>query len=298
MEKENGITLVALIVSIIVLLILATVSISLVINNGIIDKAESAVNKYLEGEICEQIKIAYLECQTEKLSNSSVDEELFIRDSLKEKLKDESLSVKVKNGKVTVNTLVKGENKTYIFKVSSGEAYEYKDPFDYGTKTKETLVPGDDITLGTEKFRVFYNQDGVIKAMPWYNIELKTDNPKQSISAGTTSFSQTKYWIKGNDEVDMNDNSNYIQKYIVAYKAVLEKTGTENIIIRVAKYSELNVEEIIATIKNPSQTGTYWLGSGSSGKDIHLRIVSNDGSFSTTNYYSPAGVRPIIIIEY
>lgn len=45
-EAKIGITLVALVISIIVLLILATVSISLVINNGILDKAKYAVNKY------------------------------------------------------------------------------------------------------------------------------------------------------------------------------------------------------------------------------------------------------------
>lgn len=42
-KKENGITIIALIVTIVVLLILAGVSISLVINrNGIISKAEVA----------------------------------------------------------------------------------------------------------------------------------------------------------------------------------------------------------------------------------------------------------------
>ena len=39
-----------LVISIIVLLILATVSINLIINNGILDKAKLAVDKYSEGE--------------------------------------------------------------------------------------------------------------------------------------------------------------------------------------------------------------------------------------------------------
>ena len=59
MKIENkGITLVALIITIIVLLILATVSISLVINNGILDKAQHGVDKYSEEEELEQIKLA------------------------------------------------------------------------------------------------------------------------------------------------------------------------------------------------------------------------------------------------
>ncbi len=56
--KNKGITIVALIITIIVLLILATISISLVINNGVLDKAQHGVDKYSEEEELEQIKLA------------------------------------------------------------------------------------------------------------------------------------------------------------------------------------------------------------------------------------------------
>ena len=56
--KNKGITLVALIITIIVLLILATVSISLVINNNVLDKAQHGGDKYSEEEELEQIKLA------------------------------------------------------------------------------------------------------------------------------------------------------------------------------------------------------------------------------------------------
>lgn len=47
LKKENGITLVALVVTIVVLLILAGVSISLVLNqNGVINKAKDARDQY------------------------------------------------------------------------------------------------------------------------------------------------------------------------------------------------------------------------------------------------------------
>ena len=45
-------------ITIIVLLILATISISLVINNGVLDKAQHGVDKYSEEEELEQIKLA------------------------------------------------------------------------------------------------------------------------------------------------------------------------------------------------------------------------------------------------
>ena len=62
-NTQRGITLVALIITIIVLLILAMVSISLVMNSGIIDKSKSAVDKYSGEEIQEQLKLAYSEWQ-------------------------------------------------------------------------------------------------------------------------------------------------------------------------------------------------------------------------------------------
>ena len=63
MQGQKGITLVALIITVIILLILATVSINLVINGGIIDKTKSAVDKYSEEEELEQIKLAVISAQ-------------------------------------------------------------------------------------------------------------------------------------------------------------------------------------------------------------------------------------------
>ena len=52
--ENRGITLIALIITIIVLLILAGVSLSFVFNGGILDKAQMAVNKYEEASKNEQ----------------------------------------------------------------------------------------------------------------------------------------------------------------------------------------------------------------------------------------------------
>ena len=63
LTSNKGITLVALIITIIVLLILAIVSISLVMNGGIIGKSKNAVDKYSEEEVKEKIALAYQEYQ-------------------------------------------------------------------------------------------------------------------------------------------------------------------------------------------------------------------------------------------
>ena len=54
-KQERGITLIALVVTIVVLLILAGVSISLVLNNnGVISKAKDAKNQYAEAQTNEE----------------------------------------------------------------------------------------------------------------------------------------------------------------------------------------------------------------------------------------------------
>ena len=60
MKKQNGITLIALVITIIVLLILAGVSIAtLTGENGILSKAETAKMETDEGKIIEEIKLGY-----------------------------------------------------------------------------------------------------------------------------------------------------------------------------------------------------------------------------------------------
>lgn len=70
--KENkGITLLALVITIIVLLILAMVSISLVMNTGIINHANNAVINYKEAEENEQKQLNVIEDEMEKYTENA-----------------------------------------------------------------------------------------------------------------------------------------------------------------------------------------------------------------------------------
>lgn len=61
LKSQNGITLVALVVTIIILVILATISISLTVNSGLIGRAEKARNIYANDQaqfnLIEQVAI-------------------------------------------------------------------------------------------------------------------------------------------------------------------------------------------------------------------------------------------------
>lgn len=67
MKKSNGITLIALIVTIIILIILAGITISILIGeNGVIDKADKAAKKYFVAKIQEEVNLAQMDKMSEK----------------------------------------------------------------------------------------------------------------------------------------------------------------------------------------------------------------------------------------
>ena len=94
MYNNKGITLVALIITIIVLLILAMVSISLVINSGIITKTKTAVDKYSEEEMIEQIKLANQEYQMAQFTGTNLSAVDFIKGRLEEIYENVTVSPK------------------------------------------------------------------------------------------------------------------------------------------------------------------------------------------------------------
>ena len=117
MKGNKAITLVALIITIVILLVLATVSISLVMNDGIIDRANKGVNKYSEGEIEEQIKLAYQEYQMHKYSDSTQQTLLeFIHSKLDELYGENNVEIK---GVDTLIIKMTNGDKKMAFQLSS-----------------------------------------------------------------------------------------------------------------------------------------------------------------------------------
>ena len=95
-KSQKGITLIALVITIIVLLILASVSIAMLTgNNGILQKAETAKESSAEAEGEEKINLAILAVKTQ--TNGGFDQEL-----LQKELKKYGL------------TGTKGENETTV----------------------------------------------------------------------------------------------------------------------------------------------------------------------------------------
>lgn len=57
MKKQNGITLIALVITIIILLILAGITIASLQNSGMFGKSKNAVNSYKNSENEEQVRL-------------------------------------------------------------------------------------------------------------------------------------------------------------------------------------------------------------------------------------------------
>ncbi len=125
---NSGITLVALVITIIILLILAGISISSLTGNGLFKKAEDAKHKTERMEIIEKARMDIFEKQTDNLGN-------FTENELVEILKkygDLSSTEKTILGE-TLTT----KDKEYEIKVSE----IYNKPFESNTVTFKIIVP-------------------------------------------------------------------------------------------------------------------------------------------------------------
>ena len=150
---------------------------------------------------------------------------------------------------------------------------------DFGEKTASTIEAGEDLTIGTESFRVLSKSASEIIAVPFYNITLVTPEensgayPEQTDgdTGNTTAFSSTNYWTTGTDTIAMTDSRNYIQKYITAYSTKLSNATNGKVTARVARYSEMSASGVTGAIRNPGQKRFFWLGSGGPGIASNVR---------------------------
>ena len=77
MKKQKGITLIALVITIIVLLILAGVAISAIVSDdGIINKADSAKKETVKGDIKDRLHLAVQELTIDTLGDEITKEQL------------------------------------------------------------------------------------------------------------------------------------------------------------------------------------------------------------------------------
>ena len=213
LKGNIGITLISLVVTIIILLILAGVSIAtLTGNNGILKQAKDAKNKTEDVDIKERIEMSMQSCLIRSYTDDN--NKLISSEELKDQLNDDGLN----NIDVTGNSnlvVTTSNKKSYIVK-QNGEVLE--------NNIDAILVQGDyinynsDSLSGGENWRVFYKDNGIVNIV--------ATNPTEIVQAtnnGVTEESEEK---------------------AREFEELLKTKRTEKIVVKVGKDSKYG-EEIV-----------------------------------------------------
>lgn len=243
--KENkGITLVALVVTIIVLLILAGVTIALVLGqDGIFSKAEVAAEKTNESQELDQVRLAVLEART----NSLVD-----KTDLKTEL-EKSIN-KVYPG-ATVEQTGEGEDISYTITLPNGNQYIVEANGNV-TKGGTTIPPTGDTTTEVDSVKIpegFHHVEG----------DTKEDGIVVADSTGNFEY----VWIP----VTKDENGNPTEPYVATNGELngkviqLQRTGSSSYTEDTkenhnSSYENAIAEDITAFKESVAQNGGYFLG--------------------------------------
>ena len=290
LKNEKGITLVALVITIIVLLILAGVTLSMVMGeSGIFGKANSAKEKTQLSNAEETIRLAVLENQVKSVSG----EVALTNDQLKEEI-----AKKLTEQGYTVS----GSTVTYY----GDKKIDIENYLEKESKTYTAYNVGDQVTVGGENFYVIKaSSASEEKATLLAEKNIDTTTMKQSDSANTIAFSSTNYWSSIEGIIypyNLNNTATSADTDAIAIaKAYGTAKGGEGRLMTVDEVVALGGDKENSTTENcPSwiNSSNFWLGSAYSTGNV-WRVYGNSSrwGFSGFGNSNVCGVRPVIEIS-
>ena len=287
-KNEKGITLVALVITIIVLLILAGVTLSMVMgDSGIFGKANSAKEKTKLSNAEEIIKLAVLENKVNKASGDTA-------------LSDDELKAEITKKLTEQGYTVDGSNVNY----DGDKTIDIEDYLDK-ENSSDTYNVGDKVTVGGEGFYVLKNNEDKLTLLAEKNLD--TTNLQQSDNANNIKFSSTNYWTSLDTEIKYPYNINSLDTssdtdVIAIARAYGRKKGGEGRLMTLDEVVELggNADSYV-TAKCPEwiNKGTYWLGTACRTMSV-WEVIGEGGAFGNDSYEGNrygVGVRPVIEIS-
>ena len=210
MRKEKGITLIALIITIIVLLILAGVSISMIASDdGIISQATVADEKAKIGEVIDNVSLAWTETEMYYWQNSSdmTKSEAFVSSNLNSNLSEGKIT-NVNYQEDGDSTLIYTDTKNnlaYTVKIDkSGNVTIVGDPFtpepvellskqiseeNYGDKVANYSMGG------VNDWSIFYEDDGVVYIIASDYMPNAQIPAESGLGAWGTGFEYRTTWL-------------------------------------------------------------------------------------------------------
>ena len=299
LKNEKGITLVALVITIIVLLILAGVTLSMVMGeSGIFGKANSAKEKTQLSNAEETIRLEVLENQVKsKAGDASLTNDQ-LKEEIAKKLTEQGYTVS--GSKVTYYEDKTIDIEDYLEKESTSKiTWTWADTDNSGTKNV-----GDVVTDSTgEKFYIISTEGDKYALLAEKNID--TTTMVQSDSANTIAFSSTNYWssIEGiTYPYNLNNTATSANTDAIAKaKAYGTAKGGKGRLMTVEEVVALGGDKENGTTGNcPSwiNSSRFWIGSASDTNNVWrvdgFSSLLNYYKFSFTGYY---GVRPVIEIS-
>ena len=333
-KNSKGITLIALVITIIVLLILAGVTIAtLTGDNGILKQADKAKTETTMGEEKEAIGLAYNGAKTEKLGGEITAGDLntqFTKNGTKATASGEgTIKVDFETGRsytIDAQGIVKEDNIANHLKV--GDYVNYPDKNgnkilckvlynneNYGVQLV-ALNPVDTVTLGSGDPTIpksMESQSAFNKAKYSYNNAIQTLNDKAD------KYRNSKYTdeggarcvgsVPGNPYSEASDYFTSSESYMSSYNGIFKNTDNN--------YNEdwSQLETIGSRgITDTSKSSYYWLSSRyvysySSYGGFGVRYASSNGEWndgdlcfigsrSGTEYYSRSyGFRPVFCLK-
>ena len=158
-DRPEGITLIALVITIIILIILAGVSLSLALGqNGIFTKSKEAVDKYEESSVAEALKLAVIDADLtnftenknegyfnylkeqgyiEEIQETATLNNKDVKISSRTEAREETEESKGKKGQVDTEKVIGKETKRKYYLYENGELYGAK--IDFGHESVEMI---------------------------------------------------------------------------------------------------------------------------------------------------------------
>ena len=301
--KEKGVTLIALVVTIIMLIIIAVVSFKVIGESGILDKATVASTKTVEQAMFEKVKLMYSECEIGYYDDSEkqdFDKEEYIKTNFEQKLQGEDglEDVAYKNGVVSFK--FNGEFYKYSVgadvklsgNVEIGEYVEY--PFEYSDVYTEQdysaqngwRVLDDGNISGSVKIistgipmKWSYDGNNAETAIQ----ELKSDFLNTSFKTAVSRIN-----ILGSEldsEYAKSISSITLSELNAAYSAIKKTSRTANDIS--------SIDSSVDLFYNSSPEAYYWVLTKQAEKRIYYVLEGEFGSFGKMKL----GIRPVIELK-
>ena len=263
-KKEKAITLIALVITIVVILILAGISIAILTGeNGIINKANVAKEESKKAEYKEELELIGQELQIEQMTENITDKEYM--DKYKEKIKED---VMFKEAKVSNPTT---ENDTIVIIVITKEGYVYKitkTKVDFIGKQGETAPPD----LEESDIEGICNPDG------WTNgevkVTVKVNNKELSKYTIKYSLDGKTNWRTYTGPIAFKDNGSL---FVRVENELLEFGGATT--VNVANIDRLAPKQFVPTATSTTNSITL------TGSTTDAPKTEKDGCSGIKEYY-------------